>query len=62
MEHLAALAGVVLMGFAVAGVPEHSAVALIVGGLLALAPTVAKVTEAIGAHRDGGGSRPRVRH
>jgi hypothetical protein len=32
---------VILLGLAVAGVPEEAEVALIVGGLLVLAPTVA---------------------
>jgi hypothetical protein len=37
----AALAGVVLLALAVAGVTEETGIALIVGGALVLAPTVA---------------------
>jgi hypothetical protein len=38
---LAALVGVVLLSLAVAGVPADAGIALIVGGALVLAPTVA---------------------
>jgi hypothetical protein len=38
---LAAFAGVILLALAVAGVPQETGVALIVGGALVLAPTVA---------------------
>jgi hypothetical protein len=37
----AALVGVVLIALTVAGVPEDTGIALIVGGALVLAPTVA---------------------
>jgi hypothetical protein len=61
MENLVALVGVVLLGLAVAGVPEESDVALIVGGLLVLAPTAAMFAGSIGAPGHAGGSRPRAR-
>jgi hypothetical protein len=38
---LAAVVGVVLLALAVAGVPDESSIALIVGGALVLAPTAA---------------------
>lgn len=41
---LAAVVGVVLIVLAVAGVPEESGIALIVGGMLVLAPTIAALT------------------
>jgi hypothetical protein len=41
---LAAVVGVVLLALAVAGVPEQSGIALVVGGSLVLAPTVAALT------------------
>lgn len=41
---LAAVVGVVLLALAVAGVPEESGIALVVGGSLVLAPTIAALT------------------
>lgn len=42
---LAAVVGVVLLALAVAGVPEDTGIALIVGGALVLAPTVALLAD-----------------
>ena len=41
---LAAVVGVVLLALAVAGIPEDSGIALVVGGALLLAPTIAALT------------------
>jgi hypothetical protein len=58
MDNLAALVGVVLLGLAVAGVPEESGVALIVGSLLVLAPTVAMFAGSTRAPSRRGVNRP----
>lgn len=44
MENLVALVGVVILGLAVAGVPEETGIALIVGGALALGPAIGALT------------------
>jgi hypothetical protein len=41
---LTAVVGVVLLALAVAGVPEESGIALVIGGALLLAPTIAALT------------------
>lgn len=41
MENLIALIGVIIVGLAVAGVPDEAGIALIVGGALALGPAIA---------------------
>jgi hypothetical protein len=46
----AAVVGVVLLALAVAGVPEESGIALIVGGTLVLAPTFVVLASRVGRH------------
>ena len=61
MEQLAALVGVILLGLAVAGVPEEPAVALIAGAVLVLAPTAARFAGPTGPPGNAGGKQTSAR-